>query len=86
MRSAPHTAGLQLFFENFRYGKMGFKAMLRNDKLILRGVESKDNQEFLVVGSMLPPAMNIVSHTQEISFSELIWRLERVKKSDKPHK
>jgi len=76
--------GLAAFFENFRYDKMGFKATLRNDKLTLRGVESKGNQEFLVVGSILPPTVNIISYTQEIGFSELVRRLERIKKSDQP--
>ena len=63
---------------------MGFKATLRNDRLTLRGVKSKNNQEFLVVGTIVPPTVNIISHTQEISFSELMRRLERVKKSDQP--
>ncbi len=76
--------GLAVFFDNFRYAKMGFKATLRNDKLTLRGVESKAGKEFLVVGSLLPPTVNIISHTQEIGFSELVRRLERIKKTDKP--
>lgn len=76
--------GLATFFENFRYSKMGFTATLRNDKLTLRGIESKDGKEFLIVGSLLPPTVNIISHTQEIGFSELLTRLERVKKSAKP--
>jgi hypothetical protein len=36
----------------------------------------------LVVGSFLPPTVNIISHTQVIAFSELLRRLERIK-SDK---
>ena len=75
--------GLAGFFENFRYSKMGFKANLRNDRLFLRGVESRDGKEFLVVGTLLPPTVNIISHTQEIGFSELLRRLERIT-SDKP--
>jgi hypothetical protein len=70
--------GLAGLFENFRYSKMGFKASLRNDKLTLRGVESRDGKEFLVVGTLLPPTVNIISHTQEIGFSELLRRLERI--------
>jgi hypothetical protein len=70
--------GLAGLFENFRYSKMGFKATLRNDKLTLRGVESRDGKEFLVVGTLLPPTVNIISHTQEIGFSELLRRLERI--------
>jgi len=75
--------GLAGLFENFRYSKMGFKANLRNDRLVLRGVESRDGKEFLVVGTLLPPTVNIISHTQEIGFSELLRRLERIT-SDKP--
>jgi hypothetical protein len=81
--AAPLYAGLGGFFENFRYSKMGFKAVLRNDKLTLRGVESKDGKEYLVVGTFLPPTVNIISHTQEIGFSELLRRLQRIKQSEK---
>ena len=70
--------GLAGLFDNFRYSKMGFRASLRNDKLTLRGVESRDGKEFLVVGTLLPPTVNIISHTQEIGFSELLRRLERI--------
>jgi hypothetical protein len=70
--------GLAGLFDNFRYSKMGFKASLRNDKLTLRGVESRDGKEFLVVGTLLPPTVNIISHTQEIGFSELLRRLEQI--------
>jgi hypothetical protein len=76
-------SGLAGFFDSFRYSKLGFKATLRNDRLTLRGVESQGDTELLVVGSFLPPTVNIVSHTQEIAFSELLRRLQRIK-SDKP--
>jgi hypothetical protein len=76
--------GLAGFFENFRYRKLGFRATLKNDKLTLRGIESRDGKEFLVVGSLLPPTVNIISHIQEISFGELLRRLEQIRKSDKP--
>ncbi|HEY7221591.1 MAG TPA: hypothetical protein VH985_24680 [Candidatus Binatia bacterium] len=72
-------SGLASFFDSFRYSKLGFKASLRNDRLTLRGVESRGDQEFLVVGSFLPPTVNIISHTQNIAFSELMQRLQRIK-------
>ncbi len=75
--------GLAGFFDSFRYSKLGFKATLRNDRLTLRGVESQGDKELLVVGSFLPPTVNIVSHTQSIAFSELLRRFERIK-TDKP--
>jgi hypothetical protein len=62
---------------------LGFKAILRNDRLVLRGVETRGDQEYLVVGSLLPPTVNIVSHTQTIGFSELLRRLERIQ-TDNP--
>ena len=76
--------GLAGFFDSFRYSKLGFKATLKNDRLSLRGVETRGDQEFLVVGSFLPPTVNIISHTQNIAFSELLRRLERIK-SEKPN-
>jgi hypothetical protein len=72
-------SGLAGFFDNFGYSKLGFKARLKNDRLTLRGIESRGDEEFLVVGSFLPPRVNVVSHTQEIAFSELLRRLERIK-------
>jgi hypothetical protein len=75
--------GLAGFFDSFRYSKLGFKAHLKNDRLTLRGVETRGEQEYLVVGSFLPPTVNIVSHTQVIGFSELLRRLERIQ-SGKP--
>lgn len=76
-------SGLAGLFDSFRYSKLGFKATLKNDRLTLRGVESDGNKELLVVGSLIPPTVNIISHTQNIAFSELMRRLERIK-SDKP--
>ncbi len=76
--------GLATFFDSFRYSKLGFKATLKNDRLTLRGVESRGDQQYLVVGSFLPPTVNVVSHTQIIAFSELLRRLERINKADKP--
>ncbi|MBI4524777.1 MAG: hypothetical protein HY695_13320 [Deltaproteobacteria bacterium] len=73
--------GIAGLFESFRYSKLGFKAALKNDKLLLRGIESKEGKEYLVVGSFLPPTVNIISHTQEIGFSELLRRLERIQKT-----
>jgi hypothetical protein len=71
--------GLAGLFDSFRYSKLGFKANLKNDRLTLRGVESDGDKELLVVGSFLPPTVNIISHTQNIAFSELLRRLERIK-------
>ena len=74
--------GLTRLFDNFRYSKLGFKAALKNDKLILRGIESRNGNEYLVVGTTIPPTVNVISHTQEISFGELVRRLKQVQTSN----
>ena len=73
--------GIAGFFDSFRYSKLGFKATLKNDNLSLRGVESRGDSEYLVVGSLLPPSVNVVSHTQAIAFTELLRRLKRIQES-----
>ena len=74
--------GIASFFDTFRYSKLGFKATLKNDKLTLHGVESREDGEYLVVGSFIPPTVNVVSHTQVIAFSELLRRLAQVQESE----
>ncbi len=76
--------GIAGLFNFFRYSKLGFKATLKNDTLVLHGVESNNGNEYLVVGSLLPPTVNIISHTEEIGFSELLRRLERIQRSGSP--
>ncbi len=78
--------GIASLFDSFRYSKLGFKALLKNDKLTLRGVESRKDGEYIVVGSLIPPTVNVVSHTQTVAFSELLRRLERIQNSPKADK
>ena len=74
----PFSQGVLSFFDEYRYAKMGFRCELRNDRFILEGVESQDDREYLVVGSFLPPRVNVISHNQTISFSEMVRRIGRV--------
>lgn len=76
--------GLAGFFDFFRYSRLGFKAALKNDRIVLRGIESRDGKEYLVVGTLLPPTVNIIGHSQEVGFSELLRRLERIQKTGGP--
>ena len=75
--SDPISRGVLRLFDEYGYSKMGFRCSLRNDRFELHGVESRDGKEYLVVGSRLPPSVNVVSHTQVISFSEMVRRLGR---------
>lgn len=74
----PISLGVLGFFDEYRYAKMGFRCRLENDQFVLRGVEERDGAEYLVVGTTLPPRVNVISHTRVISFSELVRRLSRL--------
>jgi hypothetical protein len=73
----PISRGILSLFDEYGYAKMGFRCRLRNDRFLLHGVESSDGNEILVVGSFLPPRVNVVSHNQVIAFSEMVRRLRR---------
>ena len=73
----PISRGILSLFDEYGYAKMGFRCQLRNDRFLLHGVESSGGTETLVVGSFLPPRVNVVSHNQVIAFSEMVRRLKR---------
>lgn len=76
--SDPFSRGVLSFFDEYRYARLGLRCRLENDRFELRGVESKGGSEYLVVGALLPPSVNVVSHQQVISFSEMVRRLQRM--------
>jgi len=78
----PFFHGILGFFDEYRYAKMGFRCRLRNDVFTLEGVETRDGKEYLVVGTRLPPQVNVISHNQRIAFSEMMRRLQRLGERD----
>jgi hypothetical protein len=78
--SAVLSRGVYQLFKKYRYAKMGFQGKLRNDTLLLVGIETEGNKGYLVKGSPLPPRVNVISYTQHISFQELMKRLKRIKR------
>ncbi len=73
--------GIYRFFKEYGYSKMGFSGRLKNDRFSLLGVEMADNKRYIVMGALLPPRVDVVSHTRDISFAELVKRLKRVQKT-----
>jgi len=71
------TQGILSFFDEYGYAKMGFRCRLENDRFTLHGVKESDGNQYLVVGSFLPPRVNVISHTQVIDFAEMVRRLSR---------
>ncbi|MBI5098370.1 MAG: hypothetical protein HZB30_03905 [Nitrospirae bacterium] len=75
--------GIYQFFKEYRYDKLGFKAFLKNDKLLLLGIENEGNKEYLVKGGLFPPKVDVISYTQNVSFQEMVSRLKRIKQAEK---
>jgi len=75
--SDPISRGVLSFFDEYRYAEMGFRCSLRNDVFELRGIRADGKREYLVVAALLPPRISVVSHSQRISFSEMVKRLRQ---------
>lgn len=71
--------GIYQFLKEYRYEKMGFKAHLRNDNLLLLGIDNRGNKSYLVKGGILPPKVDVINYNQNISFKEMVKRLKRIK-------
>jgi hypothetical protein len=70
--------GIYRFFREYRYEKIGFRADLRNDSLLLLGPGSGADSKYLVKGGLLPPKVDVITYNQNISFRELVSRLKRI--------
>ncbi|MBF0368303.1 MAG: hypothetical protein HQL52_02500 [Magnetococcales bacterium] len=76
--------GLFSFFENYRYRRFGFKCRLRNDTFHLKGVEEIKGRHYLVLGSLLPPRVDVISHNPIIAWKDMVERLQRIGLADGP--
>lgn len=72
------SRGIMQFFKEYNYAKIGFTATLRNDNLSLDGIGGDGERTYLVKGGILPPKANVISHSREISFGEIVERLARI--------
>jgi hypothetical protein len=70
--------GVYGLFKEYRYAKLGFSGRLRNDNFTLLGIVREGDLDYLVRGGVLPPKVNVINYTQEISFREMVKRLQRV--------
>lgn len=76
--SGSITGTLLKMVDRYRYSELGLRARLRNDVFELRGVRSEGGRDYLVKGSLLPPSVSVVSHSQVVSFSEMLRRIQRI--------
>jgi len=75
--------GIYRLFKKYRYEKIGFKGSLRNDNLLLSGIQGEGGKQYLVKGGAIPPKVDVISYTQNISFREMVKRLKRIKQIEK---
>ncbi len=76
--SASLQSGIYSLFDNYRYKQLGFRCVLKNDTFYLSGVQEKENGQYLVVGSFLPPTVNVISHSPVIRWRDMIDRLQAI--------
>ena len=72
------SSGLYRFFKEYRYSRMGFTGRLKDDNFILTGIETEGDKGYLIKGAFLPPRVDVISYSQNISFKELVKRIKRV--------
>ncbi|MCP3677465.1 MAG: hypothetical protein GY721_07740 [Deltaproteobacteria bacterium] len=72
------SSGIYRFFKEYRYGRMGFSGRLKDDNFLLTGIEAEGDKGYLIKGALLPPRVDVVSYSQNISFKELLNRIKRV--------
>ena len=75
--------GIYSLFKRYRYDKIGVKGSLRNDNLLLSGIKGEGGKQYLVKGGIIPPKVNVISYTQNISFQDMVKRLKRIKQIEK---
>jgi hypothetical protein len=80
----PFSQGVLSLFDEYRYAKIGFRCALDGDRLTVEGIEQRDGKDYLVIGSVLPPRVDVVSHTRTVAFSEMVSRLGRAIESEGP--
>lgn len=75
--------GIYSLFKKYRYEKIGFRGSLRNDNLLLSGIKGEGDKQYLVKGGAIPPKVDVISYTHNISFQEMVKRLKRIKQIEK---
>jgi hypothetical protein len=72
------NTGIYRLFNKYRYEKIGFRGSLRNDNFLILGIFSEGDRHYLVKGGALPPKVDVINYTRNVSFREMIGRLKRI--------
>jgi hypothetical protein len=80
--SAALSQGIYRFIDFYRYRKIGFSCSLRNDAFNLRGTARSTSDQYLIDGGLLPPRIDVIVSSPNISFKEMVHRLKRIERTE----
>lgn len=75
---AALSRGVYRFIDFYRYRRIGFVCSLENDLFQLRGTAREGSDKYLIYGGLMPPKIDIVAPSRNISFKEMVKRLGRL--------
>jgi hypothetical protein len=81
--SAALSKGFLSMFKEFRYKRLGMRCQLRNGICDMDGVGPAGDGYYLVEGEGLP-RIDVIGHTRQVDWDELLARLNAALKSDGP--
>jgi hypothetical protein len=76
--SSVLNTGIYRLFNKYRYEKIGFKGSLKNDNFLIHGIYTEGDRHYLVKGGALPPKVDVINYTRNVSFREMTGRLKRL--------
>ncbi|MFA7536399.1 MAG: hypothetical protein WCY68_09940 [Desulfuromonadales bacterium] len=82
--SAVLSRGVYRFVDFYRYRKIAIACSLRNDVFTMEGTARPGSDRYLVFGGWLPPKIDIVAPVHTISFKEMVKRLQRIDRTERP--
>jgi len=72
------------FFEEFSYAEIGWRCALRFNICYMGGIESEPETRYTLVKGGGIPAINVMGYNRNVSWQELINRLQRVTQENEP--
>lgn len=78
---AALSRGVYSFIDFYHYRKIGIFCALDNDNFVLKGMAVKNSDKTLIDGGLIPPRIDIVTSSANISFKEMIRRISRIKRA-----
>ncbi len=72
------------FFEEFRYAEIGWRCALRFSVCYMGGIEPEPKSRYTLIRGGGIPAINVMGYNREVSWQELIGRLQRITQENEP--